>query len=58
MLETILYGLALASFIWIAYDVIVIQKKMPLLQKFLWVIFGFFFSVVTAVLYFFVVKKK
>jgi hypothetical protein len=56
-METILYLIALAAAVWVIYDVLVKQKKMPTLNKVLWIIVALLFSVLTAIVYFFVVKK-
>ena len=48
----------LASMIWIIYDVITNQKKMDTTPKVLWIVAAVLFSVVTAIVYYFAVKKK
>ncbi|PLW80236.1 hypothetical protein C0585_03730 [Candidatus Woesearchaeota archaeon] len=49
--------IALVCAVWIIYDVIVNQKRMSTLHKVLWIVFGVFFSIITAIVYYFVVKK-
>ncbi|MEK6916909.1 MAG: PLDc N-terminal domain-containing protein [Nanoarchaeota archaeon] len=50
--------LALVAAVWVIYDVLTKQKKMKGLNKALWVIGALVFSLVTAIVYYFVVKKK
>lgn len=48
----------LISFIWIVYDILVNQKRMNTAHKVLWIVLGFFFSIITAIVYYFVIKSK
>ena len=57
MINNILYVLGIIAFIWVVYDVIANQKKMSGGMKAVWIILGFFFNIITAVIYYFVVKK-
>ncbi|MBT3297700.1 hypothetical protein HN385_02155 [archaeon] len=50
--------IGLISFIWIVYDVLVNQKRMKTTHKVLWVVLGFFFSIITAIVYYFMFKSK
>ena len=50
--------LNLAGFIWIIYELVTNQKNMETLHKVLWGIGAFLFGIITAIIYYFVVKKK
>ena len=56
-MENILYLVALAAAVWVIYDVLAKQKGMSTLFKVLWIVGAVFFSVLTAIVYFFVLKK-
>ena len=59
VLSGLVWIISLAAFIWIVYDVFAVQKEsMTNGKKAMWVILGFLFSIITAVVYYFVVKKK
>lgn len=49
---------ALLCAIWVIYDVLVKNKGMKKSQKVVWVICAVLFSIITAIVYFFVRKKK
>ena len=49
--------IALACAVWVIYDVAANQKKMSTGTKVLWIILAIFFSILTAIIYYFVVKK-
>lgn len=51
-----LIGVICAS--WVIYDILVNQKKMKDLHKIIWVVCAIVFSVITAIVYYFVVKNK
>ena len=44
--------------VWVIYDVAVNQKKMDSTRKLLWIIFAVILNIITAIVYYFVVKKK
>jgi len=48
---------ALVCAIWVIYDVWVNQKSMSGGKKVLWTILAIFFSIITAIVYYFVRKK-
>ncbi len=56
------YGLggiiALICAIWVIYDVWTNQKKMKQEHKIIWTIVAILFNVLTAIVYYFVVKRK
>ena len=49
--------IALICAIWVIYDILTKQKRMPGLHKLLWIIGAVVFSIITAIVYFLVVKK-
>jgi prolipoprotein diacylglyceryltransferase len=54
-----IFGLiALACAVLVIYDVVVKQKKMKDNKKVLWIIFAVLFSIITAIVYYLVIKKK
>ncbi len=50
-----LIGLACA--IWVIYDVLVNNKKMNTVGKVIWIICAILFSIITAIVYYFMGKK-
>ncbi len=50
--------IALVCAVWIIYDVWTNQKKMESGKKILWTIAAIIFSVITAIIYYLVAKKK
>ena len=50
--------IALVCAVWVIYEVLVNQKKMESTQKLIWIICAVVFSIITAIVYYFVVKKK
>ena len=57
-MNNIFYIIAVVCAIWVIYDIITNQKKMKSSTKVIWVICALLFSVVTAIVYFLVVKRK
>ena len=55
--QTIIYIVAIICAVWVIYDVWANQKKMSGGSKLLWTIFVLFFSIITAIVYYFVKKK-
>ncbi len=58
VIYTISWIISLAAFIWIIYDIFTNKKSMTNGKKAMWIILGFFFSIITAIVYYFVVKNK
>lgn len=50
--------IAIICAIYVIYDVLAVQKRMSTGSKVLWTIFALLFSILTAIVYFFMVKKK
>jgi hypothetical protein len=57
VMEAILGIVALICAIWVIYDVWVVRKTMSTGSKILWTIFAIFFSIITAIVYYFVKKR-
>lgn len=54
-----LWGLiGLIAAIWIIYDVLTAQKKMPDIEKLIWVLVAIFLGIIGAVIYYLIVKKS
>ena len=49
--------IALACAVWVIYDIATNQKKMSSGMKVLWIILAILFSILTAIIYYFAVKK-
>jgi uncharacterized protein with PQ loop repeat len=49
--------IGIACMIWVIYDVLVNQKKMSTGEKIIWVVLAFFFSWITAIIYYFMKKR-
>lgn len=56
--ESLGWILGIICAIWVIYDVATKQKKMKSTQRVLWIIAALLFSIITAVVYYLVVKKK
>ncbi len=50
--------IALICAIWVTYDVLTNNKKLSTGSKVLWIVCAWFFSIITAIIYYFVGKKK
>jgi len=57
-LGLILMILQLAALVWVIYDVLTKQKKMPDLEKVLWIVVAFLFNILGAIVYYIVVKRE
>lgn len=55
--STLVYIVVVLCAVWVIYDVWANQKKMKDLHKIVWTVFAVVFSVITAIVYYFVVKK-
>lgn len=49
--------IALVCAIWVIYDVWAVNKKASTIVKVIWTVLAIFFSIITAVVYYFIVKK-
>jgi uncharacterized membrane protein len=57
-LSVILWIIGVMCAIWVIYDVFTNQKKMDTTNKVLWTIFAIIFSIITGIIYYFVIKRK
>ena len=56
-MENIVYLIGLAAAVWVIYDVWAKRRSMSGGQKIIWTICALFFSVLTAIVYYFVGRK-
>jgi uncharacterized protein with PQ loop repeat len=57
-LDIILWIVGVACAVWVIYDVLVVNKKASTVKKVIWVILALFFSIITAIVYYFIEKRK
>ena len=57
VLQTIISLVALASAIWVIYDVLVNNKKYGTLGKVAWIVAALLFSIITAIVYYLMEKR-
>ncbi|MDD4877473.1 MAG: PLDc N-terminal domain-containing protein [Candidatus Nanoarchaeia archaeon] len=50
--------IALVCAIWVIYDVVAKNKKMNSTHKLIWIICAVLFSIITAIVYYFIGRKK
>ncbi len=50
--------IALVCAVWVIYDIMTKQKRMDNTTKLIWVVAAVIFSIITAAVYYFLVKKK
>jgi len=56
-MEALIGIIALVAAIWVIYDVWMVNKGMGTGQKLLWTVFALLFSIITAIIYYFVKKR-
>ncbi len=57
MINTFIYIIAIIAMIWVIYEVWFVNKKKSVVEKVIWTIFAIVFSIITAILYYFIGKK-
>jgi membrane protein DedA with SNARE-associated domain len=57
-LGIVLWLLNLLSIIWVIYDALTKQKKMPDVEKVIWIIVVLFLGIIGAIIYYIVVKAS
>jgi prolipoprotein diacylglyceryltransferase len=57
-MSSLYYLIAILSAIWVIYDVATEQRYMSNANKLLWILSALFFSVITAIIYYFMVKRR
>ncbi|OGJ12660.1 hypothetical protein A3K82_02225 [Candidatus Pacearchaeota archaeon RBG_19FT_COMBO_34_9] len=50
--------IALACAVWVIYDVLVKNKRLKTTTKVIWIVCAVFFSIITAIIYFLIGRKK
>lgn len=55
---TLLWIVGLLCAIWVIYDVLASNKKRSVGMKVIWIVLAIFFSIITAIVYYFVGYKK
>jgi hypothetical protein len=55
--NTIVWIIAVLCMIWVIYDVLAKNKGLSAGMKVLWIILAILFSIITAIVYYFVYKK-
>ena len=58
ILEGLLGVIALICAIWVIYDVLAKNKRLTTGMKVLWIVLAIFFSIITAIVYYLVGRKK
>ena len=57
LLNNLIGLIALACMIWVIYDVLVNNKKATTVIKVVWIVAAILFSIITAIIYYFVGRK-
>ena len=57
VLNTVIWIIAILCAVWVIYDVLVNNKKASTGMKVVWIILAILFSIITAIVYYFVRKK-
>jgi prolipoprotein diacylglyceryltransferase len=57
-LGSLLYIVGLIAAVWVIYDVFAVNKKLNTTAKVVWTLAALLFSIITAVVYYFMEKKK
>lgn len=58
LLETLFGLIAFGCAVWVIYDLLVNNKKISKGLKIVWIIAAVLFNIITAIVYYFVEKKK
>ncbi len=58
ILSTLVGIVAVVCAVWVIYDVFVKQKGMKTSTKIIWTVCAVVFSIITAIIYYFLVKSK
>jgi hypothetical protein len=52
------YIIGIACAVWVIYDVWAVNKRLSDTNKIIWTVLAVFFSIITAIVYYFMVKKR
>jgi predicted outer membrane lipoprotein len=55
---SLLYIIGLACAIWVIYDVWAVNKRLSDTDKVIWTILAVFFSIITAIIYYLIKKRR
>ncbi|ASJ14948.1 PLDc N-terminal domain-containing protein [Thermococcus radiotolerans] len=58
VLGTFLMVLQLLALVWVIYDVLTKQKRMPDVEKVIWIVLAFIFTILGALVYYILVKRE
>ena len=58
MFGPVFWIIGLLCAVWVIYDILTNQKRMNSTHKLIWIIAAIVFSVITAIVYYFLVKNK
>ncbi|NJE05315.1 hypothetical protein E3E36_04000 [Thermococcus sp. M36] len=50
--------LGLIAVVWVIYDVLAKQKRMPDVEKIIWILVAFFLNIIGAIIYYIIVKRE
>lgn len=53
-----LMALQLLALVWVIYDVLTKQKRMPDVEKVIWIVLAFLFTILGALVYYLLVKRN
>jgi len=57
MIGKIWWVIAVLCMLWVIYDVVAVNKKLSSTEKVVWVILAIVFSIITAIVYYFIEKR-
>ncbi len=57
-MEFLLYIIGLICAVWVIYDVLAVNKSLSTPAKIIWIVLAIFFSIITAIVYYFIGRKK
>jgi len=56
-ISTALYVVGIVCAVWVIYDVLVNNKRLPTVLKIIWVVLAVLFSIITAIVYSIIYKR-
>jgi hypothetical protein len=57
LLNTLLYIIGIVCAVWVIYDVFANNRKLTIGLKIVWTVLAILFSIITAIVYYFVYKR-
>jgi len=58
LLQSVIGIIALICAVWVIYDVLVNNKRLSQTAKIVWIICAILFSIITAIIYYFIGRKR